>query len=61
MQQTGREGEPLRTWLYLELLKNALVQGSMFALLAVAFNCVYRTTRVFHVAIAVPLLLWTDT
>lgn len=43
-------------WLILETIKNGLVQGVLISLLAVSFKWVYQTTRVFHVAIAVPLL-----
>lgn len=43
-------------WLIVEMVKNGLVQGVFISLLAVSFAWVYQTTRVFHVAIAVPLL-----
>ncbi len=36
--------------LFLQLLANGIVNGAMFALLAVAFGLVYRGTHVFHVA-----------
>jgi len=36
--------------LFLQLLANGLVNGALFALLAVAFGLVYRSARVFHVA-----------
>lgn len=36
--------------LFLQLLANGLVNGTMFALLAVAFGLVYRSARVFHIA-----------
>lgn len=36
--------------LFLQLLANGLVNGVLFALLAVAFGLVYRSARVFHVA-----------
>nr|VFK24678.1 MAG: amino acid/amide ABC transporter membrane protein 1, HAAT family [Candidatus Kentron sp. MB]VFK27032.1 MAG: amino acid/amide ABC transporter membrane protein 1, HAAT family [Candidatus Kentron sp. MB]VFK74931.1 MAG: amino acid/amide ABC transporter membrane protein 1, HAAT family [Candidatus Kentron sp. MB] len=38
--------------LLLQLLANGLVNGALFALLAVAFGLVYRSLRVFHVAFA---------
>jgi branched-chain amino acid transport system permease protein len=36
--------------LFLQLLANGLVNGALFAMLAVGFGLVWRTTRVFHVA-----------
>lgn len=36
--------------LFLQLLANGLVNGALFALLAVAFGLVYRSARIFHVA-----------
>lgn len=36
--------------LFLQLLANGLVNGAMFAVLAVGFGLVYRSIRVFHVA-----------
>jgi len=45
------------SWLWLEVLKSGLAQGSFIALVAMAFAWVYRPTRVFHVAVAVPFLL----
>ncbi len=36
--------------LFLQLLANGIVNGAMYALLAVSFGLVYRGTRVFHVA-----------
>ena len=36
--------------LFLQLLANGIVNGAMFALLAVAFGLVYRSARVFHIA-----------
>lgn len=38
--------------LFLQLFANGLVNGAMFAVLAVAFGLVYRSARVFHVAFA---------
>lgn len=43
--------------LFLQLLTNGLVNGAMFALLAVAFGLVYRSARVFHIAFAGLFLL----
>lgn len=36
--------------LFLQLLTNGLVNGALFAILAVAFGLVYRSARVFHIA-----------
>lgn len=36
--------------LFLQLLANGMVNGAMFALLAVGFGIVYRSVQVFHVA-----------
>ena len=36
--------------LLLQLIANGLVNGAMFALLAVAFGLVYRSAKVFHIA-----------
>ena len=36
--------------LFLQLLANGIVNGAMFALLAVAFGLVYRSAKVFHIA-----------
>lgn len=36
--------------LFLQLLANGVVNGAMFALLAIGFGLVYRCLRVFHVA-----------
>ncbi len=43
-------------WLWLETLKNGLVQGSLLAIMALAFAWVYHSTRFFHLAIGVPFL-----
>lgn len=43
--------------LFLQLLSNGLVNGALFALLAVAFGLVYRSARVFHIAFAGLFLL----
>jgi len=43
--------------LFLQLLANGLVNGALFALLAVAFGLVYRCARVFHIAFAGLFLL----
>ena len=43
-------------WLIVEMLKNGIVQGLYIGVLAVSFLWVYRTTRIFHIAIAVPLM-----
>jgi branched-chain amino acid transport system permease protein len=43
-------------WLWLEAAKNGLFQGSIIALMAIAFAWVYRTTRTFHVAVGVSFL-----
>ena len=44
-------------WLWLETGKNGLVNGALIALLAVSFSWVYRTTRVFHVALGAQILI----
>lgn len=36
--------------LFLQLLANGIVNGAMFALLAIGFGLIYRSLRVFHVA-----------
>ncbi|MEI6177638.1 MAG: branched-chain amino acid ABC transporter permease [Verrucomicrobiota bacterium] len=38
--------------LFLQLLANGIVNGALFAVLAVAFGLVYRSARVFHIAFA---------
>ncbi len=43
-------------WLWLETAKNGLVNGALIALLAIAFSWIYRTTRVFHVALGAQIL-----
>jgi branched-chain amino acid transport system permease protein len=43
-------------WIWIEAAKNGIVNGALLALLAVSFSWVYRTTRVFHIAIATQVL-----
>jgi|GEM_PF-1695312 len=43
-------------WFWIEIAKNGIVNGALVALLAVSFSWVYRTTRVFHIALAVQIL-----
>ena len=43
-------------WFMIEVLKNGIVQGLYIGVLAVSFLWVYQTTRIFHIAIAVPLM-----
>jgi branched-chain amino acid transport system permease protein len=43
--------------LWLESMKNGVVNGALIALLAISFSWVYRTTRVFYIALAVQVLL----
>lgn len=45
------------TWLWLETLKNGIVQGSLIALVALAFSQIYRVTRAFHIAVGVTFLV----
>lgn len=40
----------------IEVIKNCLFQASLIFLLAVGFSFNYRSTRVFHVALAVPFI-----
>lgn len=44
------------SYIWLETGKNGIVNGVLIALLAVSFSWVYRTTRVFHVAIGAQIL-----
>ena len=37
--------------LLLQLLANGLVNGAIFSLIAISFGLVYRTTRIFHIAL----------